>query len=156
MTDRKRAARSGFMSRRGVLANIAILLLSLFAALPAAAGGYVFKAEVLDFRAEGNDAYRMVLIANPFGDDLGPTELMIVHLGHDEAVTRKVPKEALSKESYLAAIALLQQQIAQSPIIQLGVMGGGLTPIEDKPGEFGSYSLSIEEGIVYSWNGAID
>lgn len=156
MTDRKFAAMSGWMPRGSLLVIGAVLLLGLFAALPAAAGGYVFKAEVLDFRAVGNDAYRMVLIANPLGDDLGPTELMIVHLGRDEAVTRKVPKEGLSKERYLAAIALLQQQIAQSPIIQIGVMGGGLTPIEDKPGEFGSYSLSIEEGVVYSWNGAID
>ena len=133
-----------------------LLVLSLFASTPAVAGGYVFKAEVLDFRAVGNDEYRMVIVANPNGDDLGPTEQMIVHLRHDEVVTCKVSQDFVSKDKYLAAIELLKQQIAQSPNIQLGVMGGGLTPIEGKPGEFGSYSLSIEEGVVYSWNGAID
>lgn len=156
MIDRKRAERSDWMPRRRLLAVGAVLLLAFITAQPAAAGGYVFKAEVLDFRAGSNDEYRMVLIGNPHGDDLGPTELMIVHLRHDEAVTRKVSRDIVSKEKYLAAIELLKQQIAQSPIIRLGVMGGGLTPIDGKPGEFGSYSLSVEEGIVYSWNGAID
>jgi hypothetical protein len=136
--------------------RIFLLVLGLVASLPATAGGYIFKAEVLDFQALGNDTYRMVIIANRQGDDLRPTEQMIVHLRHDEAATRDVSKDVVSKEKYLAAIELLKQQIAQSPHIQLGVMGGGLTPIEGKPGEFGSYSLSIEEGVVYSWNGAID
>jgi hypothetical protein len=141
---------------RMTVRRIFLLILGLVASLPAAAGGYAFKAEVLDFRALGNDEYRMVIVANPNGDDLEPTEQMIVHLRHDEAVTRNVSKDLVSKEKYLAAIELLKQQIAQSPNIQLGVMGGGLTPIEGKPGELGSYSLSIEEGVVYSWNGAID
>jgi hypothetical protein len=81
---------------------------------------------------------------------------MIVHLRHDEAVTRRVSTDLVSKEKYLAAIELLKQQISQSPIVQLGVMGTRLTPIEGKPGEFSSYTLSIEDGIVVSWNGAID
>ena len=139
---------------RTTLECVFFLVLGLVASLPAVAGGYVFKAEVLDFRAVGNDAYRMVIIANPGGD--GSTEQMIVHLRHDEAATRKVSKDDVSEEKYLAAIELLKRQIAQSPIIQLGVMGGSLTPLEDKPGEFGSYSLSIIDGTVYSWNGAID
>jgi hypothetical protein len=148
------------MSRSRSLAvtigSFLLLVLALFGSSSAAAGGYAFEAEVVDFRAVGNDEYRMVIVANPHGDDPGPTKLMIVHLGHDEAVMRKVSRDIVSKEKYLAAIELLKQQISQSPIIQLGVMGGGLTPVEDKPGEFSSYSLSIEEGIVYSWNGAID
>lgn len=141
---------------RTTLGCVLALVVALFAPMPAVAGGYVFKAEVLDFRDVGNDAYRMAIVANAHGDDLGPTEQMIVHLRHDEAATRDVPKDIVSKESYLAAIELLKRQIAPSPIIQLGVMGGGLTPIDGKPGEFGSYSLSIIEGVVYSWNGAID
>jgi hypothetical protein len=141
---------------RKTIGCVLVLVLGLVASLPAIAGGYVFKAEVLDFGDVGNDEYRMVIVANEHGDDLGPTEQMIVHLRHDEAATRDVSKDFVSKEKYLAAIELLKQQIAQSPHIQLGVMGGGLTPIEGKPGEFGSYSLSIEEGVVYSWNGAID
>jgi len=151
MTDRKLAAISGWMPRRSLLASAigAAVLLGLFATT-AVAGGYTFKAEVLDFQALGDDEYRIVL------NDIETSNRLIVHLRHDEAATRDVAKDLVSKEKYLAAIELLKQQIAQSPIIQLGVMGGGLTPIDGKPGEFGSYSLSIEEGVVYSWNGAID
>ena len=139
---------------RKTIGCVLVLVLGLVASLPAIAGGYVFKAEVLDFGDVGNDEYRMVIVANP--DEDGPTEQMIVHLRHDDAATRDVSKDFVSKEKYLAAIELLTQQIAQSPHIQLGVMGGGLMPIEGKPGEFGSYSLSIEERVVYSSNGAID
>ena len=83
------------------------------------------------------------------GSDHAPPPLLALHLLHDEAVTRRVSTDLVSKEKYLAAIELLKQRISQSPIIQLGVMGGGLTPIEGKPGEFSSYSLFIQEGVVY-------
>jgi hypothetical protein len=135
-----------------------LLVLSFLVSPPAAAGGYVFKAEVLDLRALGNDEYRVVFrqMNDVYGSDHAPPPLLVLHLRHDEAVTRRVSTDLVSKEKYLAAIELLKQQISQSPIVQLGVMGMRLTPIEGKPGEFSSYSLSIEEGVVYSWNGAID
>jgi hypothetical protein len=128
---------------------VLLLVLSLLASTPAAAGGYAFKAEVLDFRALGNDEYRIVF------NDLEATDLLIIHLRHDEVATRDVSKDLVSKEKYLAAIELLKQRIAQSPIIQLGIMGGRPAPIDDT-GEVHSYSLSVVEGIIYSWHGAID
>jgi hypothetical protein len=140
------------------IGGVLLLFLSLFASAPAAAGGYAFTVEVLDLRALGDDEYRMVFrpTSDVYGSDHAPPPLLVLHLRHDEAVTRSVSTDLVSKEKYLAAIELLKQQISQSPIVQLGVMGMRLTPIEGKPGEFGSYSLSIEEGVVYSWNGAID
>jgi hypothetical protein len=144
-------------SPAAAIAPFLLLVLSFLVSLPAAAGGYVFKAEVLDFRALGNDEYRVVFrqINDVYGSDHAPPPLLVLHLRHDEAVTRSVSTDLVSKEKYLAAIDLLKQ-ISQSPIVQLGVMGMRLTPIEGKPGEFSSYTLSIEDGIVVSWNGAID
>jgi hypothetical protein len=144
-------------SPAAAIAPFLLLVLSFLVSLPAAAGGYVFKAEVLDFRALGNDEYRVVFrqINDVYGSDHAPPPLLVLHLRPDEAVTRSVSTDLVSKEKYLAAIDLLKQ-ISQSPIVQLGVMGMRLTPIEGKPGEFSSYTLSIEDGIVVSWNGAID
>jgi hypothetical protein len=145
-------------SSAAVIGSFLLLVFSFLGSTPAAAGGYAFKAEVLDFRALGDDEYRMVFrpTSDVYGSDHAPPASLVVHLRHDEAVTHDVSKDLVSKEKYLAAIELLKQQIAQSRIIQLGVMGGGLTPIEGKPGEFSSYTLSIIDGIVFSWNGAID
>jgi len=142
------------------IGRVLLLVLSLFASTPAVAGGDYFTAEVLDFQALGNDEYRIVLrqMTPIYASDSMPTEPLVIHLRHDEALMRDVG----SKEEYLAAIELLKQQISQSPVIQFGVMGGsGLTPIEGKPGEFQSNSLSIEEPpfpdppeikrVVFSW-----
>jgi hypothetical protein len=162
VTKNTPAARSAWMSRArsraAAIGPVLLLVLSLFASTPAAAGGYTFTAEVLDLRALGNDEYRVVFrrMNDVYGADHAPPPLLVLHFRHDEPVTRKVSKDLVSKEKYLAAIELLKQQISQSAIIQLGVMGMRLTPIDGKPGEFSSYSLSIEEGVVYSWNGAID
>ena len=162
MTARNLTERPSWISRRRLLGlaigSVFSIALGFLVSSPAAAGGYAFTAEVLEFQALGNDEYRIVIrqMPNPGGNDLGAPDPMVVHLRHDEDATREVSKDFVSKEKYLAAIELLKQQILQSPIIQLGVWGGGLTPIDGKPGEFSSYSLSIEEGVVYSWNGAID
>jgi hypothetical protein len=153
------------MSRATVIGFFLLLVFSLLGSPPAAAGGDAFTAEVLDFRALGNDEYRIVLrqMTGLYGSDEVPAEPLVIHLRHDDDVMRRVSKDVVSREKYLEAIELLKQQIAQSPVIQFGVMGGsGLTSIDGKPGEFQSNSLSIEQPpypepgiarIVVAWPG---
>lgn len=171
MTDRKLAAISGWMPRRSLLAIGAVLLPGLFAAQPAAAGGDSFAVEVLDFQAVGNEEYRIVLrqMTGLYGSDEVSAEPLVIYLRHDEDVMHRVSKDMVSRVKYLAAIELLKQQIAQSTTIQfgnIGGMGGGsiLPPIDGKPGEFQSNSLSIEQPpypepgiarIVFAWPGPV-
>ena len=156
------AERAARMLRTRSLAAIAslflLLVLSLLGSPPANAGGDYFTAEVLDFQDLGNDEYRIVLrqLTPLYGSDSVPTDPLVIHLRHDEAAMGGASRDVASKEEYLAAIALLKRQIAQSTMIQFGFWGSGVIPIEGKPGEFQSNSLSIEEpGIVFSWHRAI-
>jgi hypothetical protein len=167
MTEIKGGERSGWMPRRRLLAIGAVLLLGLLAAQPAVAGGDAFTAEVLDFRALGNDEYRIVLrqLTGLYGSDEVPAEPLVIHLRHDEDVMRRAPKDLVSRENYLEAIELLKQQIAQSKTIEFGVIGGMggrgiLPPTDDEPGVHQSYSLSIiqppypkpgAKSIVFAW-----
>lgn len=167
MTNRKLAAISGWMPRRRLLVIGAVLLLGLCAAQPAAAGGDAFTAEVLDFRALGNDEYRIVLhqMTGLYGSNEVPAKPLVIHLRHDDDVMRRAPKDLVSREKYLEAIELLKQQIAQSKTIQFGVVGGMggrgiLPPTDDEPGVHQSYSLSIIQPpypkpgtarIVFAW-----
>lgn len=170
MTEIKCAERSaGWMPRRRLLASAigAAVLLGLFVSAPAAAGGDAFTAEVLDFRALGNDEYRIVLrqMTGLYGSDEVPAEPLVIHLRHDDDVMRRVSKDVVSREKYLEAIELLKQQIAQSKTIQFGVIGGMggrgiLPPTDDEPGVHQSYSLMIVQPpypkpgakrIVFAW-----
>jgi hypothetical protein len=44
--------------------GLVLLVLSFLGSTPAAAGGYAFKAHVLDLRVVGNDEYRLAIVAN--------------------------------------------------------------------------------------------
>jgi hypothetical protein len=143
---------------RKTIGGVILLVLSLFTSPPVVAGGDYFQAEVLDFRALGNDEYRIVLrqMTGVYGSDEVAAEPLVIYLRHDETAMRR--EHGASKEKYLAAIELLKQQIAQSTLIRFGVIGGMGTgriipPIDGKPGEFQSNSLEIYEGVVYSLSG---
>jgi hypothetical protein len=143
---------------RMTISGVILLVLSLFASPPAVAGGDYFEAKVLDFQALGNDEYRLVLrqMTPMYGSKSVPTDPLVIYLRHDEAAMRGAREEVASKEKYLAAIDLLKRQIAQSTIIQFGFWGSGIIPIDGKPGEFQSNSLTVEEpGIVFSWHRAV-
>jgi hypothetical protein len=143
---------------RMTISGVILLVLSLFASPPAVAGGDYFEAKVLDFQALGNDEYRLVLrqMTPMYGSKSVPTDPLVIYLRHDEAAMRGAREEGASKEKYLAAIDLLKRQIAQSTIIQFGFWGSGIIPIDGKPGEFQSNSLTVEEpGIVFSWHRAV-
>lgn len=140
-------------SLAAAIGPVLLLFVSVFVAPPAGAGGSAFTAEVLDFQDLGNDEYRLVLrqLTSLYVSDSVPAKPITIRLRHDETAMR----DSVSKEEYVAAIALLRQQIAQSATIQFGVMGGsGLAPIDGRPGELQSNGLTIEDGIVYAWNGA--
>jgi len=159
MTEIKCAERSGWMSRRRLLASAigAAVLLGPFTVQPAAAGGDYFIAEVLDFQALGNDEYRLELrqMTPTYGSKSVPTDPLVIYLRHDEAAMRGA-REVASREKYLAVIEFLKRQISQSAIIQFGFWGSGVIPIDGKPGEFQSNSLTVEEpGIVFSWHRAV-
>lgn len=146
------------MMTRRAIARVLLLILGLVTSAPAVAGGDYFTAEVLDFQALGNDEYRIVLrqMTPLYGSDGVLTDPLVIHLRHDEAAMRRGFREVVTKEQYLAAIELLKRQIAQSAIIQFGFWGSGVMPIDGKPGEFQSNSLTIEEpGIVFSWHRAV-
>lgn len=169
MTNKTLADPSVRTSRRRPLSTIGavlLLVLSFLGSTPATAGGDYFKAEVLDFQALGNDEYRIVLrqMTGLYGDDRVPTEPLVIHLRHNESAMRRQLRDSVSEEQYLSAIELLKQQISESKVIHFGVMGGGLAPIEGKPGEFQGNSLSIEEPpfpdpaierVVFSWYGSL-
>jgi hypothetical protein len=141
-----------------ILARVVWIVLGILVSTPAAAGGDYFTAEVLDFRALGNDEYRIVLrqMTAMYGSKSVPTDPLVIYLRHDEAAMRGAREEVASKEKYLAAIDLLKRQIAQAAIIQFGFWGSGVIPIDGKPGEFQSNSLTVEEpGIVFSWHRAV-
>lgn len=145
-------------SRAAVIGSFLLLAFSFLGSTPAAAGGDYFTAEVLDFRNLGNDEYRIVLrqMTSMHGSDDVPTDPFVIYLRHDESAMRRGFRAVVSKEEYLAAIDLLKQQIAQSTIIRFGFWGSGVIPIDGKPGEFQSNSLTIEEqGIVFSWHRAV-
>lgn len=151
--------------------GLVLLVVSFLGSTPAAAGGDAFTAEVLDFQALGNDEYRIVLrqMTGLYGSDEVPAEPLVIYLRHDEDTMRRISKNVVSREKYLAAIELLKQQIAQSTTIRFGIiggMGGGsiLPPIDGRPGEFQSNSLSIEQPpypepglarIVFAWPGPV-
>jgi hypothetical protein len=156
------AERSDRMTHKRSLAATAslllLLVLSLLGSSPANAGGDYFTAEVLDFQDLGRDEYRLMLrqLTPLYASEGVPTNPIVIYLRHDEAAIRRGLRDAVSKEEFVAAIALLKQQIAQSTTIQLGVMGGsGLAPIDGKPGEFQCNSLTVEDGVVVAWNGAV-
>jgi hypothetical protein len=149
------------------IARLLFVVLALFVSTPAVAGGDAFTAEVLGFQAVGNDEYRIVLrqMTGLYGSDEVAAEPLVIHLRHDDEVMRRAPKDLVSREKYLEAIELLKQQIAQSKIIQFGVIGGMggrgiLPPTDDEPGVHQSYSLSIiqppypkpgAKSIVFAW-----
>jgi hypothetical protein len=143
---------------RNKIARVLLIVLGILVSTPAAAGGDYFTAEVLDFRALGNDVYRIVLrqMTPIYGSKSVPTDPLVIYLRHDEAAMRGAREEVASTEKYLAAIEFLKRQIAQSAIIQFGFWGSGVIPIDGKPGEFQSNSLTVEEpGIVFSWHRAV-
>lgn len=143
---------------RNKIARVLLIVLGILVSTPAAAGGDYFTAEVLDFRALGNDEYRIVLrqMTSIYGSKSVPTDPLVIYLRHDEAAMRGAREEVASTEKYLAAIEFLKRQIAQSAIIQFGFWGSGVIPIDGKPGEFQSNSLTVEEpGIVFSWHRAV-
>ena len=149
------------------IARLLFVVLGFFVSAPAVAGGDAFTGEVLDFQAVGNDEYRIVLrqMTGLYGSDEVPVEPLVIHLRHDDEVMRRAPKDLVSREKYLEAIKLLKQQIAQSKIIQFGVIGGMgrrgiLPPTDDEPSVHQSYSLSIihppypkpgAKSIVFAW-----
>ena len=143
---------------RNTIARILLLVLGILVSTPAAAGGDYFTAEVLDFRALGNDEYRIVLrqMTPMYGSKNVSTDPLVIYLRYDEAAMRGAGEEVASKGKYLAAIDLLKRQISQSTIIQFGFWGSGVIPIDGKPDEFQSNSLTVEEpGIVFSWHRAV-
>ncbi len=143
---------------RKAIARVLLIVLAFFVSAPAVAGGDYFTAEVLDFRALGNDEYRIVLrqMTPIYGSKSVSTDPLVIYLRHDEAAMRGAREKVASKEKYLAAIDLLKRQISQSTIIQFGFWGSGVIPIDGKPGEFQSNSLTVEEpGIVFSWHRAV-
>ena len=143
---------------RKTISGVILLVFSLFASPSALAGGDYFEAEVLDFQALGNDEYRLVLrqMTPMYGSKSVPADPLVIYLRHDEAAMRGAREEVASREKYLAAIEFLKRQISQSAIIQFGFWGSGVIPIDGKPGEFQSNSLTVEEpGIVFSWHRAV-
>jgi hypothetical protein len=154
-------------SSAAAIGSFLLLVFSFLGSTPAAAGGDAFTAEVLDFRALGNDEYRIVLrqMTGLYGSDEVPAEPLVIHLRHDDNVMRRYSKDVVSRKKYLAAIELLKQQIAQSKTIQFGVVGGMggrgiLPPTDDEPSVHQSYSLTIVEPpypkpgarrIVFAW-----
>jgi hypothetical protein len=129
-------------------AILPLILVGTLWHVPAFAGGDCFKAEILDFRVERADEYRLALrdltgsYGNPPMD--GP---FVVHLRHDER-TMGQESGVISRAMYLQAVQLLDSQIRASRIIQLCVLSNGFDPIEGTPGEFQSNSATIVDGKV--------
>ena len=130
--------------------NIFRILILLFIAPLANAGGDYFQVYVNDFRETSTNEYQIdfIQLSQPYGKEHVVDENLIVNLRYNCSVIF-CSRYAPTIDQYHEAIRLLKSQAIKGTKINFGVISGGYEHMSDNM--YQSNALEVYQGVVYSY-----